>query len=549
MNSLARLTGIVAGTLLALSPALAQQAMEADKFVDSIGVCTHMWYPSTPYTTNYATVKQKLIAANIRHIRDDLATDRPAGVTAWKDLAASGIKTGYIFTQQWATVATFKQFFISNNLVSTADYVEGPNEFDANKNTMPNWATVLKNYQTDLYNQIKADALTSALPVLAPSFMINAQAERTALGNISNIADYGNGHPYPGGQMPTAAQTVNDIGYISINTPGKPTILTEIGYHNATSTQDGHNPASELATSLYLPRVFFEMSSRGITRTYYYQFVDHLSDPGKTNPEAFFGLLRYDLSEKPAYIALKNLTTIMKDPGASFTPQSLNYSVSAPNSVPIRSKLYQKRDGNFYLALWRDVSVWDIPTRTDISVANVNATVTLPGLFNVTSFTPTQSATGTSLGVAVSSVTVPLGGAVKILRINRNFRIRNNSLANSFMNINTQTGKVQYGAADPGTWGSHWMLYQIGTDLYTIRSRWTGDYTNIEQYTLGYLLYGPNMETFWSAHWFVTKNANGTYTIRNRWQGTYATIANRLGYVQHTATPNVDGQWVLSEAQ
>ena len=404
-------------TVTVTAPATGMVAAQADQLVDSIGVNVHMWFPGTPYVTSYSTVKTKIVASRLRHIRDMMAIDR-GPMPAWKELATNGIKTGYVFTPEWApSMSAYTNYIITNNLLGTVDYFEGPNEYDANASSNPNWVSVLTNFQASLYATVKGSSMMSAYPVLAPSFLINHAADRTAVSDISAWCDYGNCHPYPGGYLPSVAQTTNEIAACAINTGTKPIYVTETGYHNATNgPYDGNNPASEAATALYLPRLYFDSFSRGIVRTYWYEFVESQTDGGAmNNAEAHFGLVRYDLSEKPAYTALTNLIAIMQDPGNAFVISNLNYSLSG---APVKSVLFQKRDGSFYLALWQEVSVWNTTTRTDITLPSTNVTVTLPhGVFNVQSFSPTVSAGVHQTWTGVSNVTLSLQGEVKILKI------------------------------------------------------------------------------------------------------------------------------------
>ena len=46
---------------------------------------------------------------------------------------------------------------------------------------------------------------------------------------------------------------------------------------------------------------------------------------GQPGPEGAFGLLRNDVSEKPAFRAVKNLITILSDKGPDFEVGSMNY--------------------------------------------------------------------------------------------------------------------------------------------------------------------------------------------------------------------------------
>ena len=63
----------------------------------------------------------------------------------------------------------------------------------------------------------------------------------------------------------------------------------------------------EDVAGVYTPAGAARALPRGEKRVYTYELIDEFDDPGLTNPEANFGLLRRDLSPKPAYTAMKNL--------------------------------------------------------------------------------------------------------------------------------------------------------------------------------------------------------------------------------------------------
>ncbi|CAF1483372.1 unnamed protein product, partial [Adineta ricciae] len=84
--------------------------------------------------------------------------------------------------------------------------------------------------------------------------------------------------------------------------------------------------------------------------------------PGK---EGAFGLLRNDLSEKPSFRAITNLISILNDKGPNFEPSILNYTING-NVENIRQILFQKRNGDFYLMVWLEVSSWNFTTQIDL---------------------------------------------------------------------------------------------------------------------------------------------------------------------------------------
>lgn len=164
---------------------------------------------------------------------------------------------------------------------------------------------------------------------------------------------------------------------------------TETGYHNAvTKPPGGHNPAPEAVAGKYGPRLVAEYFRRGIGRAYFYELLDQDTKPAE--PEANFGLLRHDLSEKPIFSALKATITLLKDPGGTFEPGKLEYSVE-PSTPQIRQVLLQKRDGRFYLLLWQEVACYDAVKRQELVVAPREVTLKTTG--NVRSITTYLSST------------------------------------------------------------------------------------------------------------------------------------------------------------
>ena len=109
-----------------------------------------------------------------------------------------------------------------------------------------------------------------------------------------------------------------------------------------------------------------EYFNRGIDRTYIYEFANQ--GPDTTDREQNFGLLHFDLTEKPAFTAMKNLIDLVEEPNAAaFTPGSLDYTLTSSASLSaLHHTLLQKSDGKFYLMLWQEVRVYNASTNSDI---------------------------------------------------------------------------------------------------------------------------------------------------------------------------------------
>jgi hypothetical protein len=355
----------LATAVLATTPAAASErtARSADSFVDSIGVNTHTFFNDTAYYSEFPTVKQKLAELGIRHIREDLVPDRPDQYERLNELAGIGVRSTLIMgdpddgPEEVDTLLSI----VRDDLRGAVEAVEGPNEFDSRGGA--DWLPRLVDYQSRLYSAVKSDPALTSLPVLAPSVVQRRNQE--AMGDISDRLDYGNVHPYPDGYMPE--QNLSDyLERGALNSGTKPVFATETGYHTTAGWTGEHNPVSEQAAAAYVPRLLLAYFRAGVARTYLYELLDQ--KPDRAERENNFGLLRNDMSEKPSFAALRNLVDILEDPGPSFEPGTVEYSL-AGESEGVEDLLLQKRDGSFYLALWRTESVIDPESGTGLAPA------------------------------------------------------------------------------------------------------------------------------------------------------------------------------------
>ncbi len=391
-------------------------AISADAFIESFGVVTHWNYPNTPYGYNYSGVKSRLVASGIRYYRDGPNNQI-------QDLAASGLKinlgvdvpnnaNGNAATIS-SIVAQVKQY---NSPIAAVASVEGPNEPDLF------WKSFSKTYfgngfpigtaqfQKDLYTALKADSGTASLPVFgfALGNTYGYGSNPIASGALTNYVDYGNAHPYPGGNPFSAHYAYDTIDwYIGHGTQPsanidewpytfdvyqppyglKPMVATETGYFTGTAD----NSVSQTVFAKYVPRLLLEYFRRGIRKTYLYEFADEFNN--LSDNESCRGLLYNDNTPKPAYTALQSLIGVLQERGANFTPGNLAYSLSVNppagynRTQYVRSLLMQKSDGTFYLVLYHEIadsSAYDsggtfhTGTTRDIAPPNMPTTVTLP---------------------------------------------------------------------------------------------------------------------------------------------------------------------------
>ncbi|MBC8127412.1 MAG: hypothetical protein H8M99_09770, partial [Gloeobacteraceae cyanobacterium ES-bin-144] len=230
---------------------------------------------------------------------------------------------------------------------------EGANEVDLN-----HWSIErTRDYQRDLWKTVKESSFAET-PVLSVSVTRLNYAGK--LGDIGAWCDFSNIHPYPGGSEPeTGPGLGTDLGtgikVAHALAAERPIIITETGYHSASENGNGHVAVSEHAAGIYLPRVFLHNFRSGIVRSYWYELLN--SRLSETDKEANFGLYRNDgITIKPAGLAMKNLIALLSDPGPPFRTGVLDYSLSDSMA---QSVLFQKRNGEFWLALWLNSSLAD----------------------------------------------------------------------------------------------------------------------------------------------------------------------------------------------
>jgi hypothetical protein len=403
--------------LAALVPASANAAsvpaQPADSFVDSIGVNTHTYYNDTKYHSEFGTVTQRLRELGVRHVRENLVTNRPDQYRMLNQLAAQGIKSTLILGDPRGGSSELSKLvsILDTNLRGSVAAVEGPNEWDLTA-WGSNWMSTLAPYQAELYSRVKSTPSLAGVPVLGPSL-----GNTDSVGSdISGTLEYGNLHSYPNAEPPEWNLS-NHLKWATRMSASKPVMATETGYHTALGYGGGHRPASEAAEAVYLPRLFLEYYRRGIVRTFSYELLDEFSDPGRQEAESNFGLLRYDLSPKPAFTALQNLIAICADPGASFTPGTLDYEVSGDQSE-LRQLLLQKSDGSYYLALWRATSVWNNKSLQATSAPAGSVKISFPGgVGGAEEFAPNTSSQPLRQLPGGESLSVNVGPQVTILRI------------------------------------------------------------------------------------------------------------------------------------
>jgi hypothetical protein len=231
----------------------------------------------------------------------------------------------------------------------------------------------------------------------------------------------GNMHPYAAGNPPSlhwgwGLSMERAIAEARKVSGDKPILVTECGYHNRTEEQ-GHPGVSEAAEAKYLPRLFFVYFNRGMTKAYKYELLDLKPDPGFTDMEKHFGLVRTNGTPKPSFLALKNLLHLLADPGPAAPSSSLAFQLSGATNNMHRT-LLQKRDGTFWLALFQEAASYDAKTRRNLEVSRATVTLTLPWPApEIRLFRPNDSAEPTERIAASSEVKLAVADEILLVEI------------------------------------------------------------------------------------------------------------------------------------
>lgn len=365
------------------------EADTTEAFIDSMGVNVHWAYPI--YYNNYAALKARLGELGIRHVRDGAVTSSGQVQVYAKSMDlynTYGIRTTFITGRRlpgaWPKPLDPSKISTELNEIKTealaaAAAIEGPNEYDISSpsdGSEPDWIGKLRAYQQAVYTQVRADANADmqGLPIVGPS--LTSAAAYASVGNLDPWLNFPCIHHYQTDRHPGIGGWGNN-GYGSItwaynylvnaqSPSGKPVQSTECGYHQSLA----ENGLSLTADGKYTPRMFAEFYRRG----YYRSFKYELMNMGTSGWEQLHGLLDHTGQPKPAFHALKNLITLLKEPGADFVPGALDFTMSGSTSN-VRQVLLQKSNGQFFLLIWKEVSSWDPVTNQDISVAASNVTL------------------------------------------------------------------------------------------------------------------------------------------------------------------------------
>lgn len=431
---------LVQGSLAAF--ATATPAIEADRFVASTAVATH-WRFNNVYQS-YAALSDKLIDSGLRIGRDTgTGSDFVAKVQKLSDAGVKSILTIHPASgsrpnsSYWAnSPARNVDAFVTQFGRDVVNYVEMNNELDgpsqqaatywhttseplsADSSSPYYYVSYVQAATADTWTQLAASSDPSVinLPLIGPS--LTTDSAYSLVGDLGAVIEFSNVHHYLYGWNPEVTN-IRSIDHAityqaEVQNPGGGRIATEGGGATAASLSSNW---PLVAHGRYMPRYYLAHFLKGFSVTTAYELVDQGTDSAVQ--EQNFGLLKNDLSEKPAYTALKNLWSVLSDPGPDFSPGSLDFTLSG-SVTNVWSALFQKRNGDYYLCLWLGVSCFNPTTSTTLVVPAQSVSVALPPtIVSAQSFTVDDTGAMSSGAVTISgnSITLDVTDRVTIVRL------------------------------------------------------------------------------------------------------------------------------------
>src|SRR5580698_440080 len=419
---LVMLLGSAVASTLGQTTMQSMQASPADSFVDSIGVNTHLTYQNTLYFTAWPQVFSDLRDLGVRHIRDGYFNPNwgPPYTTEHQQLGQAGVRTDFVVP--YDPTITPQSIEDLASVAQDMELLEAPNECDLTGSCGGTTQAEGLSNMLGFMPTIQAAGSSLSVPVIGPSFA--AYESYALVGNVASKMTYNNLHVYFGGRNPGGngwgAPDAEGNAYGSfqfwldqanIDGPGLPAMITETGYMSFPGNPAPYTIPLNVEAS-YIPRTFLLAYMHGIGRSYQYELLEDPNSPG-------FGLIDGNLTERPAYFALKNLIANLADPGPSFTPGQLQFSIQGGDST-LNHMLFQKRDGSFWMILWLEQSSFDTVNQVATPVTAQNVTLTLGGGYvapNIGTFDDSGNLNWTSAQPASSVVPLTISDQLTIVKI------------------------------------------------------------------------------------------------------------------------------------
>ncbi len=394
-------------------------ASQASVFLNSIGINTHIDFTNSSYG-NLSTVESAINYLGVKNLRDSANSSSDVGSNGlWQQVAnATGAKfDAFLGEGSVGTMVSGLAHAVSLADQGILNAIEGGNEEDQGYAlSLGNNLGLTAAYQAT----VAATAHALGLPAINMSFgtgWSRATGDYGMVGNLADVADYGNAHTYFGtGNTPLSTiQTLNADANMAAQ--DKPVITTEMGWYTTHSSSDSAN-VSPTVQAKYMLDGLMDAFQAGDARTYLYELLDQHAN--SSNTEYNFGLFNADGTPKLAATALHNLTTLLSDNGGSFTPDGLSYQLTGMQSTD-HSMLLEKSDGTFWMAIWNETRLSGPKAPVDISVPDHTVTLNLASpAGSVTVYDPLTGTSAVQSSSNTSSVQISVPDHPILVEISSN---------------------------------------------------------------------------------------------------------------------------------
>ncbi len=426
-------------------------AQPAESLCESYMVNTKIFYGNGIYRHTDAVVSL-LRELGVRTVRERITTGTSTGTRAQQSamLRLSGYGTKWHGTvadiDDWRDAGPVTKRVMDHlvnyyaprlggDLTRMLRSFGGVNEAD-NPSHGPDWAMHARIMQNALWQQATSRRQTASVPVAGPSTRSDYTPERARqLGDLTSVTDWGALHYYNKGTSPTRGISER----ISVSRRNFPTatrwVVCETGYNDSPQTNKNVT-IPEWASATYSIRGICDFFKRGAI----YGRFELLDDPDvidRTNQttinrtadiQAHFGLVAMTRTttsaatpdtwrKKPEFYATQRFLRLLSDRGPGFATRPLSMQVSG-GGADLQRLLLQKRDGRYYLVLWRDVEIArPFPSGAAVRVTPVNVTVQFSPARPVAVYAPGRSSTPVLTRPSTDRVTVSLGGDLLVVKI------------------------------------------------------------------------------------------------------------------------------------
>jgi hypothetical protein len=381
----------------------------ADAFVDAVGADSVFSDPTEPYVTEWSRIGPELVSSGIRHLRDAGSGTKYDSRMAY--LFSNGI-THTLNAPIGSSAAKIRSIVSSGN--GEVDAIEGPNEYDIDHSSQPDWTGTLKSYQSLLYTTVKNDPDAKGVNVLGPP-LANANYY-SLLGNLDSIEDAGSLHESSCDWNPGTYHSEGVASWIvagRVSSPHKPLWTTEAGY-----TTDLTRPCSvpQDVAAKYDTRLIAQYLMDGGGRLYFFQLVDTPAD----TIFGFKGLIDQYGKPKLQFTAISSLLNLISDPGAAPVIHPLTYAMSG-ETTNVETMLLQRRDGSYDMLIWQEVPSWDHNTRVRIAAPKQTVQLTFKGtphFVHLWTYNSAEKLNAEKLPINGPTITVPVTDSISVLHFN-----------------------------------------------------------------------------------------------------------------------------------